>query len=276
MTAPPKITKGSVADGPMPATGVESFSIKRVALVSHDYEVTTAEGDWDYEARHFRGINVLCDELKCDAILYASYTLARMRAARLRSKAFDGTMNLRAIFVEVCDFTPRGPKNMVTQAWLRDHEQPFSMQQRFGTSGSSMAAKECFVEDLPSRRFGNVLFILCGETNIVRTNREDDEIEDDSGIDKHLKSEKISVVLNPIHDYMRRPEMNKKRRYLSKGGRTALSVWNLGKGREPKLPWTFFHNGHDRTDEVELVDSSTYGGKVREDVRIGIVDLARL
>lgn len=265
-----------MAEGPLPATGIQSFSMKRVALVSHDYEVITAEGDWDYESRHFRGVNALCDELECDTILYAPYTLARLRAARLQGKVFDSAKNLRAIFLEVCDFTSRGPKNMVAQAWLRDEEQPFPMYQRFGSSQSSTAKKQSFVDDLPSRQFGDVLCILCGETNIIRTNRVNDKIEDNYEINKYLESEKISIVLNPIHDYMRRWEMKTKRRYLSRKERTVLSVWNMGKGREPELPWTVFHDDHDRTDEFEPVDSSKYRGKIRDDVRIGIVDLAKL
>jgi hypothetical protein len=276
MTAPPKIIKGSMPDGPVPATGIKSFSMKRVALVSHDYDVITDEGDWDYEPRHFRGVNALCDELECDTILYAPYTLARLRAARLHSKVFDSAKNLRAIFLEVCDFTSRGPENMVAQAWLRDEEQPFPMYQHFGSSQSSIAKMQGFVDDLPSRRFGDVLCILCGETNIIRTNRVNDEIGDSYEINKYIESEGIAVVLNPIHDYMRRWEMKTKRRYLSRRGRTVLSVWNMGKGREPELPWTVFHDDRDCTDEVELVDSSKYGGKIRDDVRIGIVELAEL
>lgn len=276
MTAPPKTIKGSAAGEPVPATGIEQFSINRVALVSHDYNETTAEGDWDYASADFRSINALCDELKCDAILYSSYTLSRHRAARLRQRTFDGAQNLRAIFVEVCDFTSEGPENMVTQAWLRGHAQPFPMQQRFGKSGSSMAHKQRFVDDLPSRRFGNVLFILCGESNIVRTNRDNEKIEDPYNINCRLRSQGISVVLNPVHDYIRRFEIKEKRRYLSQGGRTVMSVWNLGKGREPKNPWAVFHDQHDRTDEVEPINPSKYGAKVRDDVRIGIVDMAKL
>jgi hypothetical protein len=280
MTAPPpKIKKGSVADGAAPATGIDSFSLNRVALVSHDYDVITDARDWDWTRDDFGRVNALCDELGCDAILYAPYTLARRRATRLQDTVFDSAKHLRAIFLEVCDFTsddPRKPENMVAQAWLRDEERPFSMYQRFGGSQSSEAEKQGFIDDLPSRRFGEVLCILCGETNIVRTNRTDDEIDDVYGINRYLDAEKISVVLNPIHDYMRRWEMKTKRGYLSRNGRTVLSVWNMGKGREPGLPWTVFHDDRDCTDAVEPVELSNSRSKIRDDVRIGIVDLARL
>lgn len=60
----------------------------------------------------------------------------------------------------------------------------------------------------------------------------------------------VEVILNPVHDRMSRFEMMMKRRFLSKGGRWVISVWNRGKldkhGRTREgvnPPWTVFFDG---------------------------------
>jgi hypothetical protein len=35
-----------------------------------------------------------------------------------------------------------------------------------------------------------------------------------------------ALILNPIHDYVRRPQMASKHRFHSRDGRTVLSEWN--------------------------------------------------
>jgi hypothetical protein len=70
---------------------------------------------------------------------------------------------------------------------------------------------------------------------------------------------------------MRRYEMREKRRYYSLGGRTVISVWNQGKGQEPALPWTAFHDARDRTNDVRELARPFSD---RPDIRIGILDLS--
>ena len=48
--------------------------IRKVAVVSHDYNVTDSRGLYDY-LEHFARINKQCDEQGCDTILYALFTL---------------------------------------------------------------------------------------------------------------------------------------------------------------------------------------------------------
>jgi hypothetical protein len=67
--------------------------------------------------------------------------------------------------------------------------------------------------------------------------------------------------------------MREKRRHYSLGGRTVVSVWNQGKGKESSLPWTVFHDGEDRTEFVQELPRAF---SERLDIRIGIVDLTSL
>jgi hypothetical protein len=77
----------------------------------------------------------------------------------------------------------------------------------------------------------------------------------------------VEVILNPIHDFMKRHEMKKKRAALSLDGRWVLSVWNKGKKGETYTPWTVFHNGSELTDSVLEVSVQI------PSVRIGIVNV---
>jgi hypothetical protein len=99
--------------------------------------------------------------------------------------------------------------------------------------------------------------------------RGSDEFYDPFNFADRLRDLKTRFVLNPIHDYMRRYEMREKRRFYSQGGRTVVSVWNLGKGKEAWLPWTVFHNGEEWTDRVQEVETPFPD---RSDIRIGVFD----
>ena len=80
----------------------------------------------------------------------------------------------------------------------------------------------------------------------------------------------ITVVLNPIHDYMVRHEMKKKRKYFSTNGRTVVSVLNKGKGREPVTPWTVYRDGEDLSSIAIELPVTVPG---RPDIKIGIMSL---
>jgi hypothetical protein len=116
----------------------------------------------------------------------------------------------------------------------------------------------------------NGLLVFCGETNIVKTFRKSEIFDDPYKFADWLRKMNVRLVLNPIHDYMRRYEMRRKRRYYSCDGRTVISVWNQGKGNEARLPWTVFHNDDERTNAVQELAQPF---RDRPDIRIGIVDL---
>ena len=129
------------------------------------------------------------------------------------------------------------------------------------------------MDGLAERRVDNAVVIVCGESNIVSLVRASREFYDPFGFADALSKLDVSIILNPIHDYMRRCEMRKKRRYFSRGDRTVLSVWNRGKGREPDLPWTVYHDDIDRTQTVRELPELFVD---RPDIRVGVVDVAML
>ena len=115
--------------------------------------------------------------------------------------------------------------------------------------------------------------MICGESNIVSTVKGSDRFSDPFGFVDQLRGLKVRMILNPIHDYMLRPEMRKKRRFVSQGGRTAISVWNQGRGKESHLPWTVFHDEIERTADVRELPTPFVD---RSDIRIGIMDVESL
>ncbi|MGO8938358.1 MAG: hypothetical protein ACLQLO_14970 [Mycobacterium sp.] len=57
------------------------------------------------------------------------------------------------------------------------------------------------------------------------------------------------------------------------GGRTVISVWNQGRGKEAPVPWTVFHDGMERTTAVRELPKPFSD---RPDIRIGVLDLPSL
>ena len=77
------------------------------------------------------------------------------------------------------------------------------------------------------------------------------------------------LILNPSHDYMRRPEMKKKRALFSQGSRVVLSVWNRGnKPPEARAPWQAFADGK----EISAWIREVCFPKTKE-IRIGVFDV---
>ena len=244
--------------------------IKKVALVSHDSTVADSRGLYDY-SEYLARINKLCDEQGCDTILYALYTWAQnTTVARNHDAIFSGLAHVQRVILEVGQ---RQDSDHHAEVWLRGQQAPLLAHQRFPKSSSSDVSKRAFMSDLPRRRVSNTLLVICGETNIASTIRSSDEFYDPFGFADRLREMKVGLVLNPVHDYMRRPEMRKKRCHYSLDGRTVITVWNRGKGNESLLPWTVFHNGHERTDAVQELPRRFSD---RPDIRIGILDVPSL
>jgi hypothetical protein len=139
-------------------------------------------------------------------------------------------------------------------------------------SSNRKAGKQAFMNDLPNRRVADGLLVLCGESNIASMVQHS-HFNDPFRFTDRLKEMNIGPILNPIHDWIRRPEMKKKRRGYSRGGRTVISVWNQGRRGEEPLPWTVFHGGMERTAAVRELPRPFSG---RPDSRIGVLDLASL
>lgn len=128
--------------------------------------------------------------------------------------------------------------------------------------------------------------MICGESNLVSIPRSGG-VADPFEFNKRLEQENVNLILNPIHDYMVRPEMCQKRAYYSQNGRTVVSVWNKGRRvwdqkknkysdrpiSESWLPWTVFHDGKNRTGDVKPLPSPI---AERSDIMIGILSLPDL
>jgi len=244
--------------------------IGKIALVAHDYYVPDSRGGCDY-SEHFARINKLCDDHGCDTILYALYTWdSASPVARTHHAIFDGLKHVRRVVVEVGK--PRKRSDHV-EVWRRGQEEPVVAHQRFAQSSSPTSRKVEFLDDLPARRIADALLVLCGESNIVNLKRASKSVEDGFGFRDRLDELNVRVVLNPVHDYMTRYEMREKRRFCSRHGRTVVSVWNKGKGKESWLPWTAFHDGKERTDQVPEIETPF---AERPDIHLGLLDLATL
>lgn len=244
---------------------MQSTGISLTALVTQDYNVADSRGLYDY-SEHCHRINKLCDGQGCDTILYGLYTWDEPSPVeRTHAAIFEGLKHVQRIILEV----GMDPHHRV-EIWLRGQETPNLAYQRFASSSASSTEKQQFLDDLPSRQFGDDLLMICGETNIASLVRGGGEFYDPFEFTPRLDDMKIRVILNPIHDYMRRYEMREKRRFYSQGGRTVISVWNKGKGKEAWLPWTVFHDGEERTDLVQEIETPFSD---RPDIRIGVVEV---
>jgi hypothetical protein len=242
-------------------------TVRKIALVSHDYNVTDGGGRDDY-SEHFGRINRVCDGQGCDTILYALYTWdLRSPVPRTGATMFGGLAYVWRIVLELYEPPYRGDH---VEVWRRGHDAPLVATQRFATATAPGHQKQGFLDDLPQRQIGDSLLVLCGESNIASLIRGSDEFSDPYRFADRLTEMGVRVVLNPIHDYMRRYEMREKRRYYSLGGRTVVSVWNRGAGKEAHLPWTVFHDGEEYTAAVRELDPSWDD---RPDIRIGVLDL---
>ncbi len=249
----------------------ESSLIRRVALVSHDYNLCDSRGFYDY-TEHFADINRLCDDQNCDTILYALYTWDRNSpTTRDPSSCFAGLNHVRRIIVEVGQ--PKKGSFDHVEVLQKGERRPLIAQQRFAKSGDSKFRKAAFIEELDERKLGDALLVLCGETNIGSTERGSTKFNDPYDFLGQLKTMGIRLILNPIHDYMTRYEMRRKRRRYSQRGITVISVWNQGKAREAELPWTVFRDGEELTDELRELPKAFAG---RPDIRIGIVEVERV
>jgi hypothetical protein len=265
----PRRATGPTAHG---AANPAVNQIRKVALVSHNYNKTDSHGLYDY-SEHFARINKLCDEQGCDTILYALYTWDPGSArARNHDAIFGSLSHVQRVIFEVGQLAPKPIEHI--EVWSRGEQNPLKAKQRFAKSTDPDDGKRMFMRDLPNRRVADGLLVSCGETNIASLVRASGDFNDPHGFTRQLREMNVGPILNPIHDFMTRYEMRKKRGYYSREGRTVISVWNQGKrpGEAP-LPWTVYHNGTERTSAVRELRRPF---RDRPDIRIGVVDLASL
>lgn len=241
--------------------------ISRVALVSHNYNQINSFGLYDY-SEHFAAINERCDAAGCDSILYSLWTWdSQTPNAKNHDIMFSALNRVQRVILEIFSGDEYGP----AEVWLKQRQEPLVANQRFATSGENDRVKQRFIDDLPGRAFDDSIVMLCGESNIASTVRGTDGFRDSFEFNARLDEMDLRVIWNPIHDYMRRYEMKRKRAYYSLNGRWVLSVWNQGKPSESYTPWSVFHNGIDSTEMVEETDW-VFGD--RQDIRVGLIDVS--
>jgi hypothetical protein len=251
-------------------TNADASKLQRIAVVSHDYTVRDSRGLYDY-SEHFSKINQACDAHGCDTILYSLYTWDQASpTSRTHTALFDGLANVQRIVLEVGHAPKRYDR---VELWTKQNSLPTFAVQRFAKSTEKDDLKRDFIQELPSRLVSNGLLVLCGESNITSLTRSTGAFRDPFFFVEQLQQLDVNVLLNPIHDYMRRYEMREKRKFYSLNGRSVVSVWNKGKGKEAVLPWTFFYDGKDRTEQIREIPRPF---RERPDIRIGILDLPRL
>lgn len=240
--------------------------VKKVAVVSHNYNLMNRYGHRDF-AEHFSQINNVCDNKTVDTILYSLFTWDdNSPVKRTHQDIFSGLMNVKCIIIEVGN---QKSMRKIVEVWLKGEQHPLVLEQYFAKSSEPPERKREFIYDIRKRVVGNGLIVICGESNIANFVPSDGTFKDVFGFNDILKSNEIKYVFNPLHDYMTRYEMKKKRSYYSNERRAVITVWNQGKRKgEAPVPWTFFYNGDDLSRNVHEVSPQISG---RPDIRIGII-----
>ena len=246
-------------------TEQKSFNVKKVAVVSHNYNLSNSHGHQDF-AEHTSRIHSVCDGEWCDTLLYSLFTWDENSPIRRNHQTIFGELkNVRCVILEVGN---KKTPNKFVEVWLKEEERPRIMSQCFAKSSDLYERKRDFIRSIPKRIVGNALIAICGESNIVNYIPSNGNFRDEFAFNGELEARGVRVVFNPLHDYMRRHEMKKKRAYYSRNQRLVITVWNMGRGRESSIPWTVFYNEANITTQVREVLPQIKG---RLDIRIGIV-----
>lgn len=247
---------------------------RRIALVARDWLTESSRGSGRFADRnmgfapHFTEIAQAASARGADLLLYNLWSHDADKFGRLtRADLFPRGTRHQAVLLEVRD----GGTDQV-HLWTRRHKSPIRLVQMFARSSDSRTRRSSFASQLGSRTFGACLVLLCGESNIIKTQRGTRAIEDEFQILRRLKPAGVTTVLNPLHDYMRRYEMPLKRMAFSRAAGCAVSVWNRGckDGSEARLPWAAYRDGKDITSSIEEIPVPVRG---QPGVRVGLLTL---
>ena len=256
---------------------MSKLNINKIGIVSRDYRNREKNGHRDFSYA-FKSILTTLDEQACDSVLFSLYTINKRTSFNVESILKELKIkNIRTIFLEEFkDSEERVPVENVIYYQDKDKWREQRLTQKFARANELTKKRiEDFRKEVKEKRiFGNFTVLLCGETNIVKYNKDYKKIGDPNNY-LPLLNDEIKVILNPIHDRMIRPEMKSKREYLSKNQRLVVSVWNKGRSDKNgkvkiyKTPdWTVFYNGMEKELKPlnHNVDNQT-------DIQIGIINL---
>jgi hypothetical protein len=233
---------------------------------------------------HLAPIMTLAEKERCDTVLFALYTVD--------DKGGKVSVNAEKVFANTHTY----PKTVILECGGMDKEVTFvevftrnhghlthrQFVRHFATSTASREQKEKLIQEFRKRDrhiARSEALVICGESNAIRTMRDDRScrgtrpIDDELGFLKLLSKTDTHVVLNPWHTYCRRPEANMKRAAFSCNKRFTLSVWNKWRAEikgEARTPWVAFHDGKNVSERIREIESPVKG---RPDIRIGVLAL---
>lgn len=213
---------------------------------------------------HLADVVRAADQSQCDTVLFAPWTIERTEPHP--DELFPSDTKHRVVILGVPE-RPNGPEWI--QIWERGHARPVGFRQYFAKSADSVHLKRDFSAHVRQRILGKTALVICGEINILRTRRGERAISDEFEACAALWESGARVFVNPVHTYMRRYELNRKRAAFSEGRRWTVSVWNRGyQSRESRQPWTAYYSGEEAVDRIVEV---TLPGPTMPGVRIGVL-----
>jgi hypothetical protein len=254
------------------------LTLKTIAVIARDSKNETKTGSHKFNGKkgfapYIRQAVHAASGNGADVILFSLWSHnASAHGELLRTDFFPKGTRHSAVIVGVVRRDDKSKKDQeLLEVWHRSSRVPFVFSQLFGKTSASKAAKKSLVDGLSQRQFGPTLFLLCGETNIVRTQRSKSGILDEFGILPRVRASRVKCILNPIHSYMRRYEMVLKREALAKAAGCMISVWNRGlaNGSESTTPWALYRNGKTEKNAIREIDLPIPS---QPGVRIGIID----
>jgi hypothetical protein len=261
---------------------VPMLSAKRISIVSRDYR--EAGGISDFNDCLVEVLSY-CDKGECDTVLFSLFTILKTHLHDIK-KTFENLKHIKTIFLEDFSFQNdiRCAGNYHCYYKENDKWHDYMVYQKFATVTHTREFEheviKPFIKEIATKRLlGSITVLLCGESNVVKYDKEKKAVVDQFGLLKVLPSE-IRIILNPVHNRMTRFEMKLKRAFLSSNNRLVISVWNKGKtdkqgtnrdGKNP--PWTIFSNGKDLYLPREPLRGLGFPGK---DLDIGFVDVSAL
>lgn len=246
---------------------VPHLKTSKIGTVSRDYSRKDSNGFRDF-SKAFPEILKLLDQEGCDTVLFSLYTvvprksfqpLRHFKAHNIKSVLYEErSRHGRKMKRKLKKSGKKRKGNFVVLHRKAHRWSKYVLQQKFGslTDTKKGDISRFVADEIPSRRIlGNSCILLCGESNGVKYSPKDKKVHDVFDLRKAIHK-KATIILNPVHDRMMRPEMNKKRAFLSQNAHWVISVWNKGKKykgktRDGKGPaWTVFHNGKDCTKKM--------------------------